>query len=133
LSFCVYDAGFIVTNSIAKQPYGTGKADRGQSLLFHEFMQSRVGYELVKVLVMFGLQPVDLSDSLKNWSSDLYDVFSCMQTRKAEIKDSATQILDVLFNDTLHSGHWSKVQFGTKQKFLQRNNTTLSLVILTWL
>ncbi len=56
-----------------------------------------------------------------------------MQTRKAELKDNTTWILDVPCNDTLHSGHWSKVQFGTKQKFLQRNNTTLSLVILTWL
>ena len=92
-------------------------------------MQSWVGYELVKVLVTFGLQPVDFSDSLKEWSSDLYDVFSYMQTRKAELKDNATWILDVLFNDTLHIGHLSKVQFGTKQKFLQRNNTTLSLVI----
>jgi hypothetical protein len=126
-------SGFVLANSIAKQLYGTGKADRGQSLLFHEFMQSWVGYELVKVLVMFGLQTVDLSDSLKEWSSDLYDVFSYMQTGKAELKDSTTQILDVLFNDTLHSGHWSNVQFGTKQKFLQQNNTTLSLVILTWL
>ncbi len=56
-----------------------------------------------------------------------------MQTRKAELKGNTTQILDVLFNDTLHSEHWSKVQFGTKQKFLQRKNTTLSLVTLTWL
>jgi hypothetical protein len=83
--------------------------------------------------VTFGLQPVDLSDSLKEWSPDLYYVFSYIQTRKAELKDNATQILDVLFNGTLHSGHWSKVQFSTKQIFLQRNNTTLSLVILTWL
>ncbi len=39
MSFYVYDAGFVLANSIAKQPYGTGNADRGQSLLFHEFMQ----------------------------------------------------------------------------------------------
>jgi hypothetical protein len=83
--------------------------------------------------VTFGLQPMDLSDLLKEWSPDLYDVFSYIQLRNAEVKGNATQILDVLLNDTLHSGHWSKIQFGTKQKFLQRNNTTLSLVILTWL
>jgi hypothetical protein len=96
-------------------------------------MQSWVGYELVKVLVTFGLQPMNLSDSLKEWSPFLYDVFSYMQTRKAELKNNATRILDVLFNDTLHSGHWSKVQLGTKQKILQRNNTNFSLVILIWL
>jgi hypothetical protein len=43
LLFYIYDAGFVVANSIARQPFGTGKADRGQSLLFHEFMQSWVG------------------------------------------------------------------------------------------
>jgi hypothetical protein len=90
LSFHVYDAGYVLANSIAKQPYGTGKADRGQSLLFHDFTKSWVGYELVKVLVMFGLQSVDLSDSLKEWSPDLYVVFSYMQTRKAELKGNTT-------------------------------------------
>ncbi len=39
LSFYVYDAGFVIATSIARQPL-TGKADRGQSLLFHEFIQS---------------------------------------------------------------------------------------------
>jgi hypothetical protein len=55
--------------------------------------------------VTFGLQPKDLREALKEWSPDLYDVFSYMQTRKAELKDNTTQILDVLFNDTLQSGH----------------------------
>jgi hypothetical protein len=115
LSFYIYDAGFVIANSIARQPFGTGKADRGQSLLFHEFMQSWAGHILVKVLVTFGLQPVNLSDSLKKWSPDLHDVFLYMQTRKPELKDKATQILDVLFNGTFHSGHWSKIQIGTKK------------------
>jgi hypothetical protein len=52
------------------------KQIEAKAYLFHEFMQSWAGYELVKVLVTFGLQPVDLSDSLKEWSLDLYDVFS---------------------------------------------------------
>ncbi len=68
-------------------------------------MQSWVGYELVNVLVMFGLQPVNLSDSLKEWSPDLHGVFSYMQSRKPELKGKATQIFGVLFNDTLHTGH----------------------------
>jgi hypothetical protein len=57
LLFYIYDAGYVIPNSIARQTFGTGKADRSQSLLFHEFIQSWVGYELVKVLVTFGLQP----------------------------------------------------------------------------
>jgi hypothetical protein len=57
LSFYIYDAGYVIGNSIARGPFGLGKAARGQSLLFYEFIQSWVGYELVKVLVTFGLQP----------------------------------------------------------------------------
>jgi hypothetical protein len=83
----VYDAGFAIATSIARRPF-TG-ADRGQSLLFHEFMQSWVGYKLMKVLVTFEIQPVALSDSLKEWSPDLYDFFSCMQTKKSEMKKNA--------------------------------------------
>ncbi len=62
----MYDAGFVIATSISRLPF-TG-VDRGQSLLFHEFMQSWIGYKLVKVLVTFGLQPVALSDSLNEWS-----------------------------------------------------------------
>ncbi len=45
----------------------------------------------------------------------------------------ANEILDVLFTNTVHSGHWTHVQFGTKQKFFHQNNNTLSLIVLTWL
>jgi hypothetical protein len=55
LLFYIYDAGFVIANSIARQPFGLVKADRGQRLLFHKFIQSWVGYKLLKVLVMFGL------------------------------------------------------------------------------
>ena len=38
LSFYVYDTGCVLANSIARRPF-TGP-DRGQSMIFHEFMQS---------------------------------------------------------------------------------------------
>jgi hypothetical protein len=82
LLFYIYDAGYVIANSIARQPFGLDKADRGQSLLFHEFIQSWVGYELVKVLVMFELQPTSLNSSLKEWSKDLHDIFLYMLTKK---------------------------------------------------
>ena len=115
LSFYIYDAGCVIANSIAKRPYPTGKPDRGQSLLFHKFIQSWVGYELVKVLVSFRLQPTKLNPNLKNWSPDLHDIFSYMLTKKLELKDRADQILKVLFDNTLHTGHWTKVQFGSSK------------------
>ena len=50
----MYDAGQVIVAKIAKKP-STG-IDRGDSLVFQEFIQSWVGYELVKVLNVFGLQ-----------------------------------------------------------------------------
>ena len=105
LSFYIYDAGCVFANSIARQPWPTGRADRDQSLLFHEFIQSWVGYELVKVLVSFGLQPTKLNPNLKNWSPDLHEIFCYMLTKKDDLKDRAEQILKVLFDKTLHTGH----------------------------
>jgi hypothetical protein len=55
-------------------------------------MQSWVGYKLVKVFVTFGLQSVALNDLLKEWSPDLYDGFSYMQTKKSEMKENALSI-----------------------------------------
>jgi hypothetical protein len=133
LSFYINDTGYVKANSIARGPFGKGKADRSQSLLFHEFIQSWVGYELVKVLVTFGLQLITLNGSLKNRSKDLHDIFSYMLTKHPDLKVRANEILDVLFNKTLHSGHWSHVQFGTKKNIFQQNNGILSLVVLTWL
>jgi hypothetical protein len=78
-------------------------------------MQSLVGYELVKVLVTFGLQPITLSDSLKEWSPDLYDIFSNMQTKKSEMKENTLQIVHVLFNQTVHTGQWNRVQLVHKK------------------
>jgi hypothetical protein len=46
---------------------------------------------------------------------------------------NASQVVNVLFNKKLHSGHWSKVKFGTMQDFNGRQNKTLTLVVLTWL
>jgi hypothetical protein len=46
---------------------------------------------------------------------------------------NASGVVNVLFNKTLHSRHWSKVKFGTMPDFNGRQNKTLTLVVLTWL
>jgi hypothetical protein len=89
LSFYVYDAGCVLASTIARWP--CSGSDRGQSSTFHEFMQSWVGYKLVKVLVTFGLQPNALNDSLKTWSPDLHDIFLYMVT-KNEVKDQVKEM-----------------------------------------
>jgi hypothetical protein len=83
--------------------------------------------------VTFGLKPIALSDSLKKWSPDLYEVFTYIQTKKPDLKDNTLRIVTVLFDKTLHNGHFARVQFGTVQNFLARPNNTLNLVVLTLL
>jgi hypothetical protein len=133
LSFYIYDARYVTANSIARQPFGTGKLDRGQSFLFHKFIQSWVGYELVKVLVTFDLQPITLNSSLKKWSKDLHDIFRYMRSKNPDLKDRAEELLDVLFTKTLHSGYWSRVQFRARTQFFERSIGILSVVVPTWL
>ena len=119
LSFYIYDPGYVIADSIARQPFGLGKADRGQSLLFHKFIQSWVGYELVKVLVTFGLQPMRLNSSLKDWSQDLHIIFTYMQTKNPGLKRRATEILNVLFINTVHSGHYVAIGYSWLDKLLR--------------
>jgi hypothetical protein len=52
---------------------------------------------------------------------------------KDQVKENAQQIGEVIFNKTLHTGHFNRVQFGAMNKFLIRLNQTLSLVVLTLL
>jgi hypothetical protein len=49
--------------------------DRGAFNMFQELMDSWVGYELVKVLLNFGLSPKIWQD-LEDWSPDLFNLFS---------------------------------------------------------
>jgi hypothetical protein len=56
-----------------------------------------------------------------------------MQSKNPDLKGRAEEILEVLFTKTLHSGHWSCVQFGERTKFFEQSNRILSLVVFTWL
>jgi hypothetical protein len=49
--------------------------DRGAFSMYQELMHSWVGYELVKVLLNFGLSPKIWQD-LEDWSPDLFSLFS---------------------------------------------------------
>ncbi len=73
LSWYTYDvANIISTTSIAKK---VDYDDRGAFNMFQELMHSWVGYELVKVLLTFGLSP-KVQEDLESWSPDLFNLFS---------------------------------------------------------
>ncbi len=112
LSWYVYDAAQVqvIPTKIAKKPFDG--FDRGDSLVFQDFIHSWVGYELVKVLNVFGLQPKIRSD-LATWSLDLFATFNDRH------KDKATKTLDLLFDQTEHNSYFGKLNFGNKENLRQ--------------
>jgi hypothetical protein len=68
-------------------------------------MHSWVGYELVKVLLTFGLSPKIRKD-LESWSPDLFNLFSYLgdKQRDPSKKKPAEELLTILFDKTLHNG-----------------------------
>jgi hypothetical protein len=79
LFWYVHDAAHVIATKIAKKPFNGN--DRGNSLLFQESIQSWVGYELVKVLNVFGQQPKIRTD-LADWSPDLFAMFTYLSNRQ---------------------------------------------------
>jgi hypothetical protein len=102
--------------------------------MFHELMHSLVGYELVKVLLTFRLSP-KIWDDWESWSPDLFNLFSYLGDKQWDPskKEHAEELLTILFDKTLHNGYFGKLSFGSKDKFAKITNTTLPLVMLTWL
>jgi hypothetical protein len=57
--------------------------DRGAFNMFQELMHFWVGYELVKVLLAFGLSP-KIQDDLESWSPDLFNLFSYLSDKQQD-------------------------------------------------
>jgi hypothetical protein len=90
----------------------------------------------VKVLRAYRLQPRSLHQKLKQWSPDLFQIFTYLENKSALNKTqqtNANRSIEVLFNKTTHNGHFAKVQFGSKRNFMALQNLKLSSIILTWL
>jgi hypothetical protein len=97
-------------------------------------MHSWVGYKLVKVLLDFGLSPKSWQD-LEDWSLDLFNLFFYLGDKQWDPskKEHAEHLLTILFDRTLHNGYFAKLPFERRNKFSKMINTTLALVVLTWL
>jgi len=104
-------------------------------LVFQDFIQSWVGYKLAKVLNVFGLQP-KIRDDLEARSPDLFATFTYLCKREAsndQHRKKAFKMLDLIFDKTEHNSYFVKLNFGSKEKFKTANNSSLYLLILTWL
>jgi len=128
LPWYVYDAAQVIATKIAKKPFDG--IDRGNSLVFQDFIQSWVGYKLVKVLNVFGLQSKIRSD-LATWSPDLFATFTyylnLSNRSNDQHKDKATntKTVDLLFDQTENNSYFGKLNFGSKENFKTMNNSSL--------
>ena len=129
LPWYVYDAAQVIATKIAKKPFDG--IDRGDSLVFQDFIQSWDGYELVKMQNVFSLQPKKRSD-LATWSPDMFATFTYLSNRSNDRhKDKATKTLHLLFDQTEHNSDFVKLNFGSKEKLKTLNNRSMFLLILT--
>ncbi len=61
-------------------------------------MQSWIGYDLVKGLHVFGLQPT-LRKDINESSEDLFETFAYLSNKNnEEYKENALRVLDILFD-----------------------------------
>jgi hypothetical protein len=96
-------------------------------------MQLWVGYDLVKVLHAFGLQPT-LRKDINEWLEDLVKIFAYLSKKdNEEYKENTLRVLDFLFYKTDHNSYFTKLNFGSKEKFKSMHNYTLPLFVLMWL
>ena len=97
--------------------------------MFEHIIHSWVGYELVRVLLKYGLSPNVRSD-LKDWSEDLFELFAYFGEKQRDPEKRPTTQINIFFNKTEHCSYFDKLAFGKKMRFEKMANTTISLVIL---
>jgi hypothetical protein len=95
-------------------------------------MHSWVGYEIVQILFKYGLTPKIWTD-LQDWSPQLHELFSYFEDKQRSTSNKPTEMLEILFEGTEHCSYIEKLPFGRRIKFEKMSNTTIPLVILTWL
>ncbi len=84
--------------------------------MFEHLMHSWVGYELVKVLLKYGLS-LKLRSDLNKWSPELFKLFSYFGEKQRDPSKSPTRLLNILFENTEHSSYFGKLPFGKRAKF----------------
>jgi hypothetical protein len=91
-------------------------------------MQSWVGYELLKVLHVFGLQPTVRKD-IHEWLEDLFKTFAYLSNKNnEEYKENTLRVLHILFDKTDHNSYFTKMNLGSKE-----NSRACTTIHCTWL
>jgi hypothetical protein len=109
--------------------------DRGSSLVYNEFMNTWIIYELVQVLHIYGLMPAVRSD-LQDISSDLFKIETFMRdrtTQNAKDTEDAEKLIQQLFAGTDHSAIFKQMGFGNMTHFKQLTCYAIPFLVITYL
>ena len=90
----------------------------GNHGLFEHLMHSWVGYELVKVLLKYGLSPKLRSD-LNKWSPELFELFSYFGEKQQDPSKSPTRLLNILIKNTEHSSYFGNSRLEREQNLIK--------------
>ncbi len=109
--------------------------DRGSSLVYNEFMNTWITYELVQVLHIYGLMPAVRSD-LQDVSSDLFKIETFMRdrtTQHANDSEDAEKLIQQLFAGTDHSAIFKQMGFRNMIHFKQLTCYAIPFLVITYL
>ncbi len=63
-----------------------------------------------------------------------FKTFACLSNKNnEEYKENTLRVLDILFDKTDHNSYFTKLNFGSNEKFKSMHNCTLPVVVLMWL
>ena len=136
MSWYVLDVGYVVGNKITRRHDDPKKSkDWGSSLVYNEFMNAWITYELVQVLHIYGLTPA-VRSNLQDVSSNLFKIETFMRDRTTQnTKDyeDAEKLMQQLFAGTDHSAIFKQMGFGNMTHFKQLTCYAIPFLIITYL
>ena len=136
LSWYALDVAYVIGNKITRwhdDPFRS--KDQGSSLVYNEFMQAWVTYELVQVLHVYGLTPSVRSD-IKNASLDLFTIETFLRDRTTQQEgdsEYAAALIQRLFDKKEYNTIFRQMSMGSMSHFKQLTTYAIPFLLITWL
>jgi hypothetical protein len=137
LSWYTLDVGYVIGNKITRRHDDPFRSkDQGSSLVYNEFMQAWVTYELVQVLHVYRLMP-SLRSNIKSVSFDLFTIETFLRDRTMQQEgdsEYAAILIQRLFGETEHNAIFRQMNMGSMSDFKQLTTYAIPfLLLITWL
>ncbi len=127
------DVGYVVGNKITRRHNDPNKSmDRGPSLVYNEFMNAWIAYELIQVLHIYGLTPA-VRSNLQDVPFKIEMFMRDRTTQNAEDYEDTEKLIQQLFAGTDHSAIFKQMGFGNMTHFKQLTCYAIPFLVITYL